>query len=128
VNSNYFYPLLQKFRGCCKLLRTEYDYFWEGKQSYNNLHQSVGFEVLMAGSMKMAVFWVVAPCSLVITNISEVLATSETSVNFYQTTQHRNPEDSHLHLPSPVVKHLNNHSQTKIHLLFKITHLIIITK
>jgi hypothetical protein len=25
----------------------------------------VGFEVLMAASMKMAVFWVVAPCSLV---------------------------------------------------------------
>jgi hypothetical protein len=27
--------------------------------------QSVGFEVLMAVSMKIAVFWVVAPCSLV---------------------------------------------------------------
>jgi hypothetical protein len=24
-------------------------------------------------------------------------STSETSVNFYQTTQHYNPEDSHLH-------------------------------
>jgi hypothetical protein len=29
---------------------------------------SVGFEVLMAASMKMAVFWVVAPCSLVEVN------------------------------------------------------------
>jgi hypothetical protein len=34
--------------------------------------------------MKMAVFWVVAPCSLV------------TLVNFYQTTWRYNPEDSHL--------------------------------
>jgi hypothetical protein len=59
---------------------------------------------------KMAVFRIVAPCSLVkFTNVSEVLAasiniaqmmeaarTSETSVNFYQTTQRYNPEDSHL--------------------------------
>jgi hypothetical protein len=33
-------------------------------------------------SVKMAVFWVVAPCSV---------------VNFYQTTRRYNPEDSHLH-------------------------------
>jgi hypothetical protein len=66
--------------------------------------------------MKMAVFWVVAPCILVeVYDISEVLAasiirargllialmmeaasTSETSVNFYQNTRHNNPEDSHL--------------------------------
>jgi hypothetical protein len=60
--------------------------------------------------MKMAVFWVVAPRSLVkFTNVSEVLAasglialmleatrTSETLVNFYQTTRRYNPEDSHL--------------------------------
>jgi hypothetical protein len=57
--------------------------------------------------MKIAVFWVVAPCSLVeVNNVSEVLAasiiraialmTSETLVNFYQTTQCYNPEDSHL--------------------------------
>jgi hypothetical protein len=57
----------------------------------------------------MAVFWVVAPCSLVeVTNVSEVLAasitalmmeaarTSETLVNVYQTTRRYNPEDSHL--------------------------------
>jgi hypothetical protein len=36
---------------------------------------NVGFEVLTAVSMKMAVFWV---------------------VNFYQTTRCYNPEDSHL--------------------------------
>jgi hypothetical protein len=47
----------------------------------------------------MAVFWVVAPCSLV-----EVYrpddggtSTSETSVDFYHTTRRKNPEDSHLH-------------------------------
>jgi hypothetical protein len=61
--------------------------------------------------LKMAVFWVVAPCSVVevyqrfrgtfflhhqITLMMEVASTSETSVNFYQTTQCYNPEDSHL--------------------------------
>jgi hypothetical protein len=61
----------------------------------------------------MAVFWVVAPCSLIVdfTNVSEVLAASiiramspgdggskasETLVNFYQTTRRYNPEDSLL--------------------------------
>jgi hypothetical protein len=58
----------------------------------------------------MAVFWAVAPCSLVeSTNVSEVLAasifalmmeaarTSETLVNFYQPARRYNPEYSHLH-------------------------------
>jgi hypothetical protein len=52
----------------------------------------VGFEVLTAASMKMAVFWVVAPCSLMM----EAASTSETSVNFYQTTRRYNPEESYL--------------------------------
>jgi hypothetical protein len=73
----------------------------------------VGFEVLMAVSTKMAVFWIVAPCSLVevyhrfrgpcclhyqglITLMMEAPRTSEMLVNFYQTTQRYNPEDSHL--------------------------------
>jgi hypothetical protein len=64
--------------------------------------------------LKMAVFWVVAPCSLVATSLltfqrrllppsppialmMEAASTSETSVNFYQTTRRYNPEDSHLH-------------------------------
>jgi hypothetical protein len=51
----------------------------------------VGFEVLTAVSMKIAVFRVVAPCSLV------AARTSETLVNFYQTTRCYNPEDSNLH-------------------------------
>jgi hypothetical protein len=52
--------------------------------------------------MKMAVFWVVAPCSLVeviiaiIALMMEAARTSETLVNFYQTTRRYNPEDSHL--------------------------------
>jgi hypothetical protein len=62
--------------------------------------------------MNMAVSWVVAPCSLVgvyqlfrgpcclhhhIALIMEAARTSETLVNFYQTTRRYNPEDSHLH-------------------------------
>jgi hypothetical protein len=61
----------------------------------------------------MTVFWDVAPCSLVeidrrfrgvtasitkaIALMMEAASTSETSVNFYQTTRRNNPEDSHLH-------------------------------
>jgi hypothetical protein len=45
----------------------------------------------------MVVFWVVAPCSLVIvTLMMEAAMTSETLVNFYQTTWRHNPEDSYL--------------------------------
>jgi hypothetical protein len=65
--------------------------------------------------MKMAVFWVVAPCSLVevyqrfrgpcclhhqgddsplIALMMEVARTSENLVNFYRTTRRYNPEDS----------------------------------
>jgi hypothetical protein len=60
--------------------------------------------------MKMAVFWVVILCSLVevyrrfsgmvadsiIRAMMEAASTSETSVNFYRTTQRYSPEDSHL--------------------------------
>jgi hypothetical protein len=42
----------------------------------------------------MAVFWVVAP--LLIALMMEAARTSETLVNFYQTTRRYNPEDSHL--------------------------------
>jgi hypothetical protein len=51
---------------------------------------------------KAAAFWVAVPCSPVeVTNISEALKmeaaqTSETSVNFHQTTRSCNPEDSRL--------------------------------
>jgi hypothetical protein len=63
---------------------------------------------------KMAVFWFVAPCSLVevyrrfrgayclhhecsIALMMEAASTSEMSVNFYQTTRCNKPEESHLH-------------------------------
>jgi hypothetical protein len=48
---------------------------------------AVGFGVLTAVSMKMAVFWVL---------MMEAERTSETLVNFYRTTRRYNPEDSHL--------------------------------
>jgi hypothetical protein len=53
----------------------------------------------------MAVFWEIAPCSLVevyqrfrviIALMMDVARTSETLVNFYQTTRRYNPEDRHL--------------------------------
>jgi hypothetical protein len=34
----------------------------------------------------------------IIALVMEAANTSETSVNFYQTTQHNNPKDSHLHI------------------------------
>jgi hypothetical protein len=62
--------------------------------------------------MKMTVFWVVVWQKFA--DVSDVLAssireialmmeaanTSETLVNFYQTTRRNNPEDSHLHTRS----------------------------
>jgi hypothetical protein len=68
----------------------------------------VRFQVLAAGSMKMAVLWDVEPCSLLevywhfrgacyLHHQALSASTSETSVDFYQTTQHNNLEDNHLH-------------------------------
>jgi hypothetical protein len=56
--------------------------------------------------MKMAVFWVLAPCSLVedIALMMEAARTSETLVNFYQTTRRYNPEDSHLQFTTMFVQ------------------------
>jgi hypothetical protein len=55
------------------------------------------FQVLTAASMKMTVIWVVVPCRAIIGLMMEVAGTSETSVNFYQTTRRNIPEVSHLH-------------------------------
>jgi hypothetical protein len=51
-----------------------------------NFDNLVGFEVLTAVGTKMTVFWV----------LMEAARTSETLVNFYQTTRRYNPGDSHL--------------------------------
>jgi hypothetical protein len=77
------------------------------------VNKFVRFQVLMVASMKMAVFWVVAPCSLVevyrcfrgacclhhplIALMMEAANTSETLISFYQTTWRNNREDSHLY-------------------------------
>jgi hypothetical protein len=56
---------------------------------------------------KMVIFWVVAPCSLVEVYWCFRAACcfhnqgDEYSVNFYQTTQHYNPEGGHLHACCP---------------------------
>jgi hypothetical protein len=61
----------------------------------------------MVVSMEMAVFWVVALCSLVAL-MMEAARTTETLLNFYQTTRRYNPEDSHLkNLCHPCERHMN---------------------
>jgi hypothetical protein len=57
----------------------------------------VRVQILTAASIKMAVFWEVAPCSLVeVYLMMEAASTSETSVNFYQATRRNIAEDSHV--------------------------------
>jgi hypothetical protein len=75
---------------------------WFVKKAMN-----VIFQVLTVASMQMAVFWVVAPCRPIIALMMEATSTSETSVNFYQTTRCNNPEDSQLHgnEPSSFIKY-----------------------
>jgi hypothetical protein len=55
------------------------------------------FQFLTAASMKMTVFWDATPCRLIIALMMKAVSTSETSVNFYQTTRRKIPEHSHLH-------------------------------
>jgi hypothetical protein len=72
-----------------------------GKMNATNNHAASslknGFQVLTAVSMKMAVFWVVALCTLVyvyrlfIARIMDSATTSETSLS-YQTTKRYNTE------------------------------------
>jgi hypothetical protein len=95
----------------------------------------VRFRVLTAASMKMTVFWDVATCSLVevyrrfrgaycdIALMMEAESTSETSVNFYQTTRRNNPEDSHLHTHRRE-KNLKYHNDVKSLYVLKFIKLI----
>jgi hypothetical protein len=55
----------------------------------------VGFEFLTLVGTTMAVFSVIKPK---IALVMEAAITSETLVNFYQTTRRYNPEDRHLHI------------------------------
>jgi hypothetical protein len=82
------------------------------------------FKFRLNSHMRMTVFWVVAPCSLVEVYRRFIGACSlhhqgdrpETSVNFYQTTRHNNPEDSHLHTHRR--ENLESHKETnESHLL-----------
>jgi hypothetical protein len=72
---------------------------------------------------KMTVFWDGSPCSLVevyrcfrgacydellIALMMETASTSETSINFYQTTRRNIPEDSHLHFATVRTWNLTN--------------------
>jgi hypothetical protein len=72
-----------------------------------NCGDVVTFQVLTAASLKMTIFWDVAPCSLIedsgvfaasiIRAMMEEAITSETSLNIYQTARCNIPEDSRIH-------------------------------
>jgi hypothetical protein len=58
----------------------------------------IKFHVLTAASIMMTALWDIAPCSLVEVDLMmEAVITSETSVNFYETTRRNIPQDCHLH-------------------------------
>jgi hypothetical protein len=84
----------------------------------------VRYEVLTATGMKKAIFWDVAPCSLVdtdrhfITLKMEAVSSSETSINIYQTAQCYIPQDGHLEVRLTFITHVTNF-ETKIMLLFQ---------
>jgi hypothetical protein len=61
-----------------------------------NSEVCVGFDVLTAVSTKMAVFWVVAPCSLVEVYQHFRGPCCLHHQDFYQTTRRNNSEDSNL--------------------------------
>jgi hypothetical protein len=69
---------------------------------FTNFLELVGFEVLTVVSMKMAVFWVVAPwCVAVvlqglIVTLGRQQQVESSLVNYCQTTLRYNTEDSHL--------------------------------
>jgi hypothetical protein len=69
----------------------------------------VGFEVLTAANMKVAVFWVIAL-------MTEASSISKTLLNFHQTTWHSNPEDSHLQIICRHLIHIQEVLQADCHL------------
>jgi hypothetical protein len=64
-----------------------------------NFTCSVRFQVLTASSMKMAVFYVVAPCSLVVyRRFKGANCLHHQGSSPCQTTRRSSPEDSHFHM------------------------------
>lgn len=57
--------------------------------------------------IKTVVFWVVAPRGLVATLMLDAANTTETSVEFNQSTRCNNPEERHLHTPEISQNHLD---------------------
>jgi hypothetical protein len=99
--------------------------FWDAAPCSRNIsedghHTSCRENLKSPSGLEEALFWVVAPCSLVEVcrrfrcscclrrQSDDAESTSETSVNFYQTTRRYNPEDSHLRTHRR--DNLNSHS------------------
>jgi hypothetical protein len=76
---------------------------WKQKKSLSvkNLETCVNLYQKVEFYLKAAVFWDVAPCSLVDIDRrfrgAEAVSSSETSVNIDETTRRNIPEDNHLH-------------------------------
>jgi hypothetical protein len=71
--------------------------------------------------MRIAVFWAVAPCSLAEIDRSFrggvsiiALMLEETSVNFFETTRHNFPEDSHIHGDSIFLLYVSTYKSTRL--------------
>jgi hypothetical protein len=70
------------------------------------VYKNVRFQVLTAATMKVTVFWDIAPCSLVqidrrfkgVSLMMELVSLSETSANFHETTRRNIPEYCQLHI------------------------------
>jgi hypothetical protein len=69
-----------------------------------------GFEVFTAVNTKMAVFWVAAPCRLII----EEAGISETLAKFYQTIRSYNPENSLPHTSEIIDRPCTRHGNLEI--------------
>jgi hypothetical protein len=96
VKNDYFQFIFVMVK-CCVFfaVRTEFLYI---------IQTSFGFKGLIILTMKITVFWDVAPCSLVEVDrrfrgayFLHHQRIPETSVRFHETTRRSIPEDSHIH-------------------------------
>jgi hypothetical protein len=84
----------------------------------SSLNYVVRFQGLTAESMMLAVFRVVAPCSLIdvylrfaasiIVLMKEAASASETSVKFYKTSRKTSPQDRRFHTRNVYVRWLSS--------------------